>query len=182
MIICLLSAILLALSFSFPKLWILAWVGLVPFFFAIQDKNFKQTFWLSYLTGILFWLGTIYWLIHVSLIGLILMVLYLALFFCIFGLCFNEPSRAKSRDRFPPGFILAPAIWVSLEYIRSHLFSGFGWALLSYSQYTNLPIIQIADITGAFGVSFLIVMSNVGIYQFAKRQNYQCPSLISIFI
>jgi apolipoprotein N-acyltransferase len=51
-----------------------------------------------------------------------------------------------------------------MEYVRSHLFTGFGWALLGHSQYLNLPIIQIADITGAYGVSFVAMMVNVVIY------------------
>jgi len=51
-----------------------------------------------------------------------------------------------------------------LEYLRSHIFTGFPWSLLGYSQCNNLPIIQIADITGAYGVSFLIVMVNMVIY------------------
>ena len=57
------------------------------------------------------------------------------------------------------------SLWVLLEYLRAHLLSGFGWALLGYSQYLNLPIIQIADIFGAYGVSFLVMMGNVAVYR-----------------
>jgi apolipoprotein N-acyltransferase len=51
-----------------------------------------------------------------------------------------------------------------LEYLRSRLFTGFPWALLGYSQYLNLPAIQIADITGAWGVSWVVMLANVAIY------------------
>jgi apolipoprotein N-acyltransferase len=57
-----------------------------------------------------------------------------------------------------------------LEYLRSHLLTGFPWALLAYSQYKNLPIIQIVDTTGAWGVSFLIMVINIAIYSaFSSR-------------
>jgi apolipoprotein N-acyltransferase len=65
--------------------------------------------------------------------------------------------------------LFIPSLWVILEYIRSHLFTGFPWALLGYSQYLNLPIIQIADITGVWGVSFLVMMVNVLIYSVMCR-------------
>ncbi len=59
--------------------------------------------------------------------------------------------------------LAVPAAWALLEWIRSWLFSGFGWALLSYSQWHALPAIQIAHLVTAYGVSFLIVLVNVAI-------------------
>src|SRR5438034_11567905 len=55
----------------------------------------------------------------------------------------------------------APALWVALELARTYLFSGFPWALLGYSQYDQLPVIQIADIPGVYGVSSLVVPTNI---------------------
>ena len=152
--LCMLSAILLIISFPNFNLWILAWVGFVPLFFAIENKSKARAFFLSYITGIIFWTGTIYWLIHVTLLGQILLILYLALYFGIFGYLISFFSIRYT-------LYAIPSIWVLLEYIRGHLFTGFPWALLGYSQYLNLPIIQIADIAGAWGVSFLVMMVNV---------------------
>ncbi len=64
---------------------------------------------------------------------------------------------------------LIPALWVSLEFLRAHLFSGFGWALLGYSQSKNLPLIQIADLTGSWGVSFLPAMINAAVFLTARN-------------
>lgn len=105
-------------------------------------------------------MGTIYWLIHVTLPGMIAVVLYLALYFGLFGLMLSYNLQLKTYNL----LIFAPSLWVTLELVRSHLFGGFGWALLAHSQSYNLPIIQIADITGAYGVSFLIIMLNMAIY------------------
>ncbi len=143
---------------------------MVPLFYVINHTTIKGAFWLSCLTGVLFFSSTIYWLGHVTLLGLILLVLYLSIYFGIFGLLVKSFwERSKSHIAHPHGRILLdiffpPVLWVTLEYLRTHLLTGFGWALLGYSQYLNLRVIQIADITGVYGVSFLIVLVNVGVY------------------
>jgi apolipoprotein N-acyltransferase len=65
--------------------------------------------------------------------------------------------------------LIAPIAWIILEYIQSHLFTGFGWALLGYSQYKNLLLIQIADFSGVYGVSFVIMMVNMAIYKAFRK-------------
>ena len=114
-----------------------------------------------FITGIIFWWGTIYWLVHVTLAGTIVLVLYLALYFALFGLIIR-PCTKQSR---PYALIFIPSVWVLLEYIRGYLLTGFPWAILGYSQYRNLVVIQIADITGAWGVSFLLVLVNTAIVE-----------------
>lgn len=162
---CILSATLLILSFPRFDIEFLAWFGFVPLLFAIKNKSKAQAFLFSYLTGIVFWLGIIYWLVHVTLPGLIILVLYLALYFGLFGLIVST--------YLPTYYLLfIPSIWVILEFIRSHLFTGFPWALLGYSQYLNLPFIQIADITGAWGVSFLVMMVNVLVYKVIGHRSW----------
>lgn len=53
-----------------------------------------------------------------------------------------------------------PAVWVCSEFARSMFFSGFSWELLGYTQYRNLTLIQIADLTGVYGLSFLLAFSS----------------------
>lgn len=175
-LLCILSAILLALSFPNVNCWLLAWFAFVPLFLVIQNKSKVKAFLLSYLTGIIFWLGTIYWLIHVTLAGLIVLVLYLALYFGLFGLIISAVSAQLSAV----SLLFIPSSWVLLEYIRSHLFTGFPWALLGYSQYLNLPAIQFADITGVWGVSFLVMMINVVIYLVTSRKPEAASQKLSI--
>ena len=157
--LCLISAVLLVFSFPNFNLWIFAWVSFVPLFFAAENKSRTKAFLLFYLAGLIFWLGTIYWLIHVTLPGMIILALYLAVYFGIFGFIISYPLPLT-----PYPLLFIPCLWVVLEYLRGYLFTGFPWALLAYSQYRNLPIIQIADLTGCWGVSFLIMMVNVAIY------------------
>jgi apolipoprotein N-acyltransferase len=174
------SAILLILSFPGFNFWILAWVAFIPLFLALENQKPVKAFLISYLTGFLFFLGTIYWLIHVSLPGMIIVVAYLALYFGFFGLIISliPPRRRNSAAVVDERLFLIPAAWVALEWARSYVFTGFGWALLGYSQSRNLPIIQIADVTGAYGVSFIIVMFNAAIFIAIKNFNSKKESLI----
>ncbi|MDP3790720.1 MAG: apolipoprotein N-acyltransferase [Candidatus Omnitrophota bacterium] len=160
-----LSAGLLILSFPPFNIWIFAWVSFIPLLFALEDQKPLKSFFISYLAGFLFFLGTIYWLIHVTLPGMLVVVAYLALYFGLFGLILSCVWQGDDNKR----LILIPASWVALEWMRTNALTGFGWNLLGYSQSYNLPIIQIADITGAYGVGFLILMFNAALYIFVKN-------------
>lgn len=163
--LCVLSAVLLILPFANPNYWVFAWVGFIPLFFILQNKSIGAAFLLSYFTGFIFWLGTIYWLTNVTITGYILLSLYLALYFGLFGFFISFCAIRNARYL----ILLIPVFWVCLEYLRAYFLTGFPWALLGYSQYKNLPIIQIADIAGAYGVSFLVMMGNVFIYCLVSR-------------
>lgn len=165
--LCLLSAFLLILSFPNFNFWLFAWIGFLPLFLAIQKTTSRfQAFLLAYFTGIVFWTGIIYWLVHVTLLGSIILILYLAVYFAVFGFFFKTYNLQPKTHN----LLFIPSLWIVLEYIRGYLFTGFPWALLGYSQYLNLPIIQIADITGVWGVSFLIMMVNMAVYSILFRK------------
>ena len=171
------SAAFLILSFPNFNFYIFAWFAFIPLLFVLEKSTPRQAFRISFLAGVLFFFGTIYWLIHVTLPGMVIVVLYLALYFGIFG--FVSTFGYKS-----PGIIMLffiPSLWVAVEWTRSHLLGGFGWGLLAHSQGFNLPVIQIADITGAYGVSFLVMMFNVALYLTIKnfiRKRYSMAPLI----
>lgn len=162
-----LSGILLILSFPDFNIRLLAWISFIPLFFAIKGSSKGGAFILACFTGLVFWSGAIYWLIHVTLAGTILLVLYLSLYFGIFGLIFNLSSPLSPGRR----MFLIPSAWVTLEYLRAHLLTGFPWALLGYSQYFNLKVIQVSDVTGCWGVSFLLMLVNFSAYlPFSKKE------------
>ena len=99
----------------------------------------------------------IYWFVHVTILGAILLVLYFSVYFGLFGF-FASAFKSKSLCT---KVILIPGIWVMLEYLRAHMLSGFGWVSLGQSQYPFLPLIQVVDITGVWGLSFLVMAVNV---------------------
>ncbi|HQP10904.1 MAG TPA: apolipoprotein N-acyltransferase [Candidatus Omnitrophota bacterium] len=158
------SAGVLTLAFPRTDIWVLAWGGLIPLLFALDGKTPWAAFRISYLCGLLFFAANLYWFFNIArwfswiaAVGVSLFLLYLALYFGIFGLIYGFFSR---RTLWAKLFLL-PCAWVALEFVRGHLFTGFDWASLGHSQYKNPVMIQIADITGVFGVSFLVVMANI---------------------
>lgn len=180
--LCVLSALLLIFSFPDLNIWQFAWFGFVPVFLALKNKSGKSAFFLFFLTGIIFWAGVIYWLAHVTLAGTAVLILYLALYFALFGLLIR-PLTVNSTFL---SLFYIPSIWVLLEFVRGKLFTGFPWALLGYSQYKNIPLIQIADITGAWGVSFLVMFVNVAIVEIAwllrKGPSFRLKATFAILV
>jgi apolipoprotein N-acyltransferase len=63
------------------------------------------------------------------------------------------------------GFLLAfPLFWVALEYASNYIFfGGFPWLLTGYSQTEFAGIVQVADLTGVYGVSFLVAAVNAAV-------------------
>ncbi len=162
-----LSGFLLALCFPTINIFPIAWVALVPFFLSLYDKKPKEAFKTGIFLGIPYFFGTQYWIYHsinhyggvpfiVSIAIVFTLCLYLSLYTGLFGLLFSINIKTP---RFPAPFF-APFLWVALEFLRSYLFTGFPWSSIGYTQYKFLSIIQIADITGIYGVSFLVVAVN----------------------
>lgn len=160
------------LTLSFPKIGLswLAWFALIPILVAARNLEFKQGFRLGLLTGLVHFLTLLYWIsytmetyghlpVYLCVPVLFLFSFYLSLYIALFSGIF---SRISSGPLF--SFFMIPVLWVSLEYVRSFLFTGFPWELLAYSQYKSLHIIQVSDILGPYGVSFLIAMSNAAFF------------------
>lgn len=151
------SAILLTLSFPQMNFFYLSWIGLIPLLVALKGKTLRQSWNVAYLTGLLFFWGTLYWFVHVTFIGAFFLLAYLSVYFGLFGVGYYFFARGKPAMR----LFLLPCCWVLLEYARAHFLTGFGWASLGYSQYKNLWILQSADVSGVYGISFLIILVNV---------------------
>src|SRR5713101_2763963 len=161
------SGMLLTLSFPRYDFESLAWVALVPLLLAIHGSSWKTSFGQGWLTGLVFFAGTLSWVINamyqygrvpliISFFVMLLLAGYCALFVGLFTAIL---SGIKDWRGLTPVWT-APLLWVVLELARAHLFSGFPWALFGYSQFHNLSLIQITDVTGVYGVSYLLVLVN----------------------
>lgn len=162
-----LSGILLA--WSFPRLGFsfLAWVAFIPVLFSIENQKKRVSFLLSLIFGLVFWILNVYWILHVTLIGLIVLVIYLSLFFALWGVIVSSIKFNKSGIL---KIIFISASWICFEYLRGVCLTGFPWSLLGYSQSQNLAIIQIADIFGPWGVSFLLIFVNVFLKEVIEKK------------
>ena len=153
-----LTILLLCLSFPPADLGFLAWIALVPWFILIVTEE-RYVYLNALFIGTVFIFIQLSWLRHVTYIAWILLSLYCAAYFLCFAFC----SRFIIFRLKLPLVVVAPFTWVALEYIRSFFLSGFPWFFIGHTQYQFLPIIQVSDITGVYGVSFIIVMVNAGI-------------------
>jgi len=167
-----LAGLLLALSFPRTDWEFLAWGALIPLFFAVFSQPPRRAALYGFLAGMVFYTVSLSWVTN-TLVNygniptviawpiLLLLAAYLSAYMALF--CFLTTKISRGH---PLYFIaLAPFLWTALEYLRStHLEYGFSWQGLGYSQYLNLPVLQMADLTGVYGISFLIVLVNAGLF------------------
>ena len=161
------------LAFSFPHFGhpILAWVSLVPLLMAVtRSQSVLAAFWLGLTMGVTHFALTVYWIPQVmteygglsdvtAWLVHFLLVAYLALFPALFAVGIGFALRRFGVV----GLYAAPAIWVTTELGRIHLFTGFPWELLGYSQTPVLAVAQLASVVGVLGLSALVVLVNVTI-------------------
>lgn len=162
------SALLLLLSFPTFNLYPCAWIALIPFFIAITHATpWKTTFWISYLTGVLFFAVLLlailllypYANIFATALAYISLVGYTGLYFAIFAILMRFVPKHSTLLY----TLAAAALWTTLEWVRSWMITGFPWGSIGYSQWNNPIGIQIADLVGVHGISFIIVLFNASI-------------------
>lgn len=165
------------LTLGFPKVgwYYFTWVALVPLLLALRDQTRKQAFGLGCLCGLVHNLGTLYWMYHalheyggipvsLSIVVVVLPCAYLALYVGCFAMIARE-----WQDQ-PVLWVLGlPGVWVALELVRAHLLTGFPWANLGYTQTPLHSLIQIADISGVYGVSWLLVLASTALAALLNR-------------
>jgi apolipoprotein N-acyltransferase len=165
------SALLYGLAFPPWRLWPLAWVSLVPFLAALRGGTVGSTLLLGWLWTMTLSLEVIPWFGsgfasyfgHSPPVGVAVFLAVPtvtgALDYMVFAAAVPALWRVPATIR--PLFIAAA--WVAAELGRTHLFFGNPWELLSYSQLDAGPLSQIADTTGMYGVSFIVVAANAGV-------------------
>lgn len=165
------SAALLALAYPTTDLHLLAWVALVPVFGCALVRPPRGALADGWLAGAVFFTLLLRWLDYTfqtySAIPWPLTWLPIAGLAGYLGLYVGGVAAGTSwlARRLGAGWALAaaPLLWVTSEWVRGHLLSGFPWGLLGYSQYRQLALIQVSEWTGVYGVSFLLALVNVAL-------------------
>jgi apolipoprotein N-acyltransferase len=183
-----LSSVLQILIFPLPGLYMLSWVAFAPLIVALLrarpagalevdgSANLKaasprQAFLLSYVSGVIWYAGTCYWIYNtmhqygglsapLALLALFLFCLYLGLYHGLFGLLVSVaagPGRDNRRV-----LLVSPFLWVAVELARN-LVTGFPWNLLGTAQVDNISLSRVTTWTGVYGVSFEIMVVNVAV-------------------
>ena len=164
------SGLLLSLAYPTFNLGFLAFFCIVPFLLSLYGRDGKGGFFYGLSFGLPYFFVTQYWIYHsinqyggvpfvVSITVVMGLCLYESLYTGLFGLIVS--TMTSKRPVLLTAF--APFLWVGLEFLRGRLFTGFPWSLLGYTQEGFSTLVQVADITGIYGVSFLVILVNTAL-------------------
>jgi apolipoprotein N-acyltransferase len=163
----------------FPKigLWPLVWVCQVPLMIAsYREPSSFRSLLLGAVAGLVFFFGTCHWIAGVLLnygglpwMGAELLFLLLALYLSSFYALFSWAFARLSLSVHSICFWLAPALWVSTEYLRAQVLTGFPWCLLGYGLVDAVKVSQIAKWTGVYGLSFAAISASAFVAEVIVR-------------
>jgi apolipoprotein N-acyltransferase len=177
----------LLLTAAFPKISIagFAWIAPALMIAAAYGKRGGDAFRVGYVAGLAHFLSSLYWLLLIPvtgypLLGWIALGAYVAMYPAVWVWLVTECEvRSEKRESWSGRALWSlagAAVWVALEMVRGRLFSGFPWNPLGASQYQLVPLIQIASVTGVYGVSFLVVWASLSLFS-AGRMIFRRPAL-----
>ena len=178
------------LTAAFPNFGVagLAWVAPGILLLSAAGTTGANAFRLGYIAGLVHFLSSLYWLLYIpfpggAVAGWLALSAFVALYPALWvwgcwqvfpvratnGL--SEPTVLRWADpwrqigwlRRAAWALFCAAAWVAMEMIRARLLSGFPWNPLGSSQYRQIPLIQIASVTGVYGLSFLPVWFGVSL-------------------
>jgi apolipoprotein N-acyltransferase len=161
----------LLLAAAFPDFGIagFAWIAPALLIFAAHKKNGGDAFRVGFLGGIAFWLASLYWLLLIPvagfpILGWIALSAFMAIYLGIWTWLLAGKIGEGNWTRRNLWSLAGASAWVALEIFRAHFLGGFPWNLLGTSQYQLTPLIQIASVTGVYGVSFLVVWVSLSFF------------------
>jgi apolipoprotein N-acyltransferase len=186
-LLALLSGGLQILVFPKPNLYFLSWVAVVPLLYALlrgrggegemfdsEGRSLRpftlwQGFLIAWVCGIIWYLGTCYWVYPVmnnygklpAPVAVLITLGYgliMGVHHGILGLLIVLMARRSSVGNRRP-LLLAPFFWVAVELMRDRII-GVPWNPLGGSQVDNIPFARIAQTTGVYGLSFAIMLVN----------------------
>lgn len=164
-----LAGFILALAFPRFNLAGAAWVAPGLILACAYNRTGGKAWRIGYVAGLAHWLTLLSWLLHIPvtgfpILGWIALAAFMAIYpaFWVWLLAGKIGQGSWARRCF--WALGGAAAWVALEMIRARLLSGFPWNDLGASQWRMTPLIQIASVTGVYGISFLVVWVSLSLY------------------
>ncbi len=139
-------------------LWPLGWIAPIGWLLLVRREELpgRRPYVILWLVGFLFWMAAIHWLRlphWATSIGWVALSGYLAFYLPVF---IALTRVAVHRLRLSV-IVAAPVVWTGLELARAHLLTGFTMASLGHTQYRWIELIQVSDLAGGYGVSFVVM-------------------------
>lgn len=171
-------------AFEVPKVSFLIWVSLVPLLFILDFNRVFYSLFLAAYTGMIACFIVFYWVTFSHMddtwVGTLIITFYVWIYITgVWTFLLTTAGRLLKGTMFA---LFGACVWVSMEILRGYLFSSFPWAIFGYSQYKMTHLIQIAEFTGVYGVSFLIVFFNLALFVFIKEKNWRPLALSAALI
>jgi apolipoprotein N-acyltransferase len=137
----------------------LGWIAPIPWLLLVREDQLpgRRAYRALWLAGFVFWLMAIHWLRlphPATSLGWIALSAYLACYLPVFVAL----SRAAVHRLRIPLWLAAPVVWTGLELARAHLLTGFLMASLAHTQVSWIPLLQLSDLVGEYGVDFLVML------------------------
>jgi apolipoprotein N-acyltransferase len=169
------SAALVWLAFPPVDFGMTAWVALVPLLLlTARARPGRAALW-TFAGSFLMFVALLHWLRYVTAAGWIALACYCALYWPLLALLVSWLRRKGF-----PLLLTAPLLFTALEYVRATFLTGFPFLLLGHTQHQYLPMIQAADLTGVYGVTFVIVAVNAGVAETVlSRGKNRAPAAIA---
>ncbi|MGB5105595.1 MAG: apolipoprotein N-acyltransferase [Candidatus Zixiibacteriota bacterium] len=159
-IVLIISAIFFSLAFEPSPLWFLAYFFVPIFAASIRGLGFKEGFRSGYVFGVISAVLGLYWVVYVNVVGVILLVLLHSFYYALIGGLAAESLKRYGRL----GLWTLPVLWVAMEYLRSLSQVSFPWQNISYTQASNIAIVQLAEISGDATVTFFVCVVGLVLY------------------
>lgn len=139
--------------------WPLAWLAPIPWFMLVQNRTLtgRRPYGCIGLAGWLFWMLAIHWIRLPHPLNYLAWPVLAAVLGAYLPL-FVGLARVGVHRLGLPLWLVVPITWTGVEWLRAHFLSGFYMGSLAHTQIAWLPIIQVADLVGEYGVTFLIVL------------------------
>ncbi len=153
------SIVMLTLAFAPMGQFYLAWVGLVPWLIWLaESRSRKSAFFCSWIAGTIFFIVNMWWMAIISWPGMLALMMVCGIFWGLAALIIRGAGFLQGGIL--SGVLGIAVVWTATEWVRGIIFTGLPWLFLGYSQTPILPMCQIADITGAYGVTFWVMAVN----------------------
>lgn len=167
---------LMALSFPKAGIFVFAWVCLIPLLFAIRGKDPGSASLLGLVFGLTAYIGILYWTVYpvsvyggisvvLAVIFMLLLTAYISVYLGLFAAFVAWTHKRLGLSV----FVSAPVAFVFLEYVRAYFITGFPWGMIGHTQLPWLVLMQVLDITGVYGVSFVVVAVNAALFLIMER-------------
>lgn len=177
------SGLLSGLSIYHLNFWLI-WFALIPFFIVFPTKSIRQSILYGGIFGLVQGSILLYWIIEgaarfsgaETFLGIpifLLAVVYYSGYFILFAILYSHLQKRDKAFSLVITALIAASVWIVFEWLKMNVFLGIPWVkdTLAISQIKSLYGIQLASITGQWGISFVIIIVNVLFASAMKNKN-----------